>query len=345
MSIATLNKVKTKLPAGQSVCIISLPGFGKSRFGRKLALESTKTHQFIFVDLNQITPLTSNNFIQHLHLLLIPKTLLPTEIVQTTYNLNQFFINSPPLTLIIDKASLLNNKDQIQTNNILKSFRDQNKKNITYVFLSDPTLFIPPNHLDNLYDIVAENIIFLPASNGQDLDQKIITIAKDINFKPTNHQTEQIKTLSGGIPGLIKSCLLSFQNKQAPTISNPKILGLLKQINPFLQKKHIEVADKTGLIDSKGQIRSLLLKDYLNSLKPKIKLTKTEHLIFSHLKKHKNKICTRDNLIKAGWPNDNQSGVSNHAIDQIISRLRQKLSSSTYTITTVPTRGYILKIS
>lgn len=72
--------------------------------------------------------------------------------------------------------------------------------------------------------------------------------------------------------------------------------------------------------------------------------TRKEHLLFTYLKEHEGTLCERDAIIHAVWPEQEEMGVSDWAIDRLVSRVRNKLKSqhSPYEIVTVITRGYKL---
>ena len=74
-------------------------------------------------------------------------------------------------------------------------------------------------------------------------------------------------------------------------------------------------------------------------------LTKKEKKLFDLLYENKNKICERDLIIHNVWPECNEIGVSDWAIDRLVSRLRQKLKHAkpTTEIKAIKTRGFILE--
>jgi hypothetical protein len=73
-------------------------------------------------------------------------------------------------------------------------------------------------------------------------------------------------------------------------------------------------------------------------------LTKKENLLFMLLKSQLGEICERDNIIEVVWPESQEFGVSDWAIDRLIARVRVKLreQENPYEIQTVRTRGYKL---
>ncbi len=105
----------------------------------------------------------------------------------------------------------------------------------------------------------------------------------------------------------------------------------------------------TGLVTHKtNRVFSPLLETYIQSREgttpPATDFTKKENLLFNYLKDHLNELCERDDIIHAVWPEQEELGVSDWAIDRLVARVRAKLKSqnSPYKIITVVTRGYKL---
>ena len=73
-----------------------------------------------------------------------------------------------------------------------------------------------------------------------------------------------------------------------------------------------------------------------------IELSKKENLLFNFLKSRIGVICEREEIIQAVWPEVEEFGVSDWAIDRLVARLRVKLKSQNakFEIQTVKTRGY-----
>ncbi len=73
-----------------------------------------------------------------------------------------------------------------------------------------------------------------------------------------------------------------------------------------------------------------------------IELSKKENLLFNFLKSKVGNICEREEIIQAVWPEVEEFGISDWAIDRLVARLRVKLKSQNakFEIQTVKTRGY-----
>lgn len=73
-------------------------------------------------------------------------------------------------------------------------------------------------------------------------------------------------------------------------------------------------------------------------------LTRKENLLFTLLKSQLGEICEREKIIEIVWPESQEFGVSDWAIDRLIARVRVKLreQDTPYEIQTIRTRGYKL---
>ena len=75
-----------------------------------------------------------------------------------------------------------------------------------------------------------------------------------------------------------------------------------------------------------------------------IEFSKKELSLFKFLEENKNEICEREKIIEEVWPEEEETGVSDWAIDKLVGRVRNKLKkqNNNFEIQTVKTRGYKL---
>lgn len=73
-------------------------------------------------------------------------------------------------------------------------------------------------------------------------------------------------------------------------------------------------------------------------------LTRKENLLFTLLKSQLGEICEREEIIEIVWPESQEFGVSDWAIDRLVARVRVKLREQElpYEVQTIRTRGYKL---
>jgi len=117
------------------------------------------------------------------------------------------------------------------------------------------------------------------------------------------------------------------------------------------ERKYASYLWDSGIVsEEKGKIKifSPLFRHYFEQRQvaksdgSNIELSKKESLLFKYLKNKIGEICEREEIIQAVWPEVEEFGVSDWAIDRLVARLRARLEFQNvkYEIKTVKTRGY-----
>lgn len=125
-------------------------------------------------------------------------------------------------------------------------------------------------------------------------------------------------------------------------------------VSPSLEQKS-KYLWNTGFVkkqeDKAHKLFSPLIASYIikvtegkKNKSEQIPFTKKENLLFTLLKEHTGQICERESIIERVWPEYQEFGVSDWAIDRLVARVRTKLKQqkSTAEIKTIRTRGYQL---
>ena len=107
---------------------------------------------------------------------------------------------------------------------------------------------------------------------------------------------------------------------------------------------------QTGTIDIKGKLFNQLFDNYLChingivSKQSQSDLTKKEQMMFNLLLENSGKLCDRLLIQDKVWPEYEEIGISDWAIDRLVSRLRHKLQlqNQPYRIVTIRTKGFTL---
>lgn len=211
------------------------------------------------------------------------------------------------------------------------------------LFVERHGIKLPDNIKNELFRIVNGNVQYL---------QLALIILTEKGIESVKNEKELFELL-------IQDERITLQSEElleSLTKDEKKILG------DILGKHDITLAEKekniylweTGFISEKNnsyKIFSPLFEDYLRShvqIEEKndqaIHLTKKEHLLFSLLQSHIGNICEREEIIERVWPEYQELGISDWAIDRLVARVRVKLKQqgSPYEIVTVRTRGYKL---
>lgn len=204
----------------------------------------------------------------------------------------------------------------------LKAVRDQHKYQLAYVFLASKLVgaqYLPI--LNDLYEIASEHVEYLPPLAPPEYDLQ--------GFSPTPEQLKEIEKLSGGIPALLKICIFSFRDgTPLDPDSNPKLKAQLEEM-------------LSAAPDHPAYSGSSLVSSYLNHFKTSA-LSASETRLLDLLLAHPGQIVSKDQIAQAVYPDvKNYNGVSDHALDQLVHRLRSKVSDK-YSLQTHRGLGYCL---
>jgi len=170
---------------------------------------------------------------------------------------------------------------------------------------------------------------------------------------------ETIKTKEELFLGLKKDERINFQSEELWESLDKDAQDLLRKITDDEKilpedKKRSLYLWHTGFIKISGvksHIFSKLFEDFvkqkeanINSKDANNEFSKKENLLFNFLLENKDKICEREQIIETIWPEEEELGVSDWAIDKLIARVRNKLKlqKNNYEIQTIKTRGYKL---
>jgi DNA-binding winged helix-turn-helix (wHTH) protein len=134
-----------------------------------------------------------------------------------------------------------------------------------------------------------------------------------------------------------KSLLVKIANKEP--ITNAEI-----EKNKYLWDTGLVMEENNNI-----RIFSSIFEYHVKRLKKKspnsvVEFTKKENLLFKYLLENHDGVCEREQIVKAVWPEVEELGVSDWAIDRLVARARHKLKlqKTNYEIKTVKTRGYKL---
>ncbi|MEK7127231.1 MAG: helix-turn-helix domain-containing protein [Patescibacteria group bacterium] len=213
-----------------------------------------------------------------------------------------------PLTIILDHAE--NFSDQLY----FKSVRESGRDKINFVFAVSGSI-LPTGPLD---PVIMENIIYLEPLNTRDARIFLEKCEQLFRGKLTSKQKQEIFILSGGVPRLIKRLVKLFIDGLDPT-TDLKFQNDLGEINKFYGRT--ATTDET--------VGKIQFKDTLS---------KQEYLLAKLLIENKDKMVTREAMIEAVWQSK-MYDVNEHALDQMLHRLRKKLATATPKCNLISFRG------
>lgn len=259
------------LNSGQSVLLLADPGMGKTTL-LDLIFDVPGVRQQYFRD--EVKLLRFN-----LEEGILP-TLSPSE--QKTI-------------IFFDHTERLSDPDKQNFVYQIKALRDKMRPNISFLFVTNIPLDLPPiNHF------LLENIYHLPPLSPTDAKDFLEEILKMRQGKLCPMQKKTIINQAGGVPRLIKK------------LTNLTLDGREWNSDPY-------VAKFLGSSEDDGEI--------VGPIKFSQKLSKQEFLLAKFLIE-KGDFASREDMIEAVWKNK-QYEVNDHALDQMLHRLRQKLATAT----------------
>lgn len=170
---------------------------------------------------------------------------------------------------------------------------------------------------------------------------------------------ETIKTKEELLLGLKKDERINFQSEELWESLDKDFQDVLRKITDNEKilsedKKRALYLWNTGFIKISGAKNYIFSKLFEDFVKQKEKegsikeanneFSKKENLLFNYLLDNKDKICEREQIIEIIWPEEEDLGVSDWAIDKLIARVRNKLKlqDNSFEIQTIKTRGYKL---
>lgn len=256
-----------------------------------------------------------------------------------------------PVVVIIDHLDRLNREHFLPLFSALKSFRETARHRIGFLIAANSDL---PNlagieHFEPIKPLLYDNRLLIPALNFSDARLFLERLTTLHETKINKAAARKIFLAGGGFPRLMKRLLKLSTDKAIDfdkIMENPALdegLGLtLKEIARFLvlhpkAEYKIPLLQKISLSASK--------QDSLGQIRFQSPLTKQEYKMAEILIKNKGELVSREEMITAVWPK-NSYETSEHALDQMLHRLRRKLEKAEpqTKLTTLRGRGCRLEI-
>ncbi len=202
--------------------------------------------------------------------------------------------------------------------------------------------------IGRLGKLMSEVIYFLPPLSESDSNWFIRESARQSEKELSSKDIHQLHLDSGGHMQTLKRLTETFGDPEP----NLRLSHHFHQFHQYISKFkfHPEYLQAMFLKDSSGNWTIPAFQKYLNTLPPESDVnpdelfTKNEAQALDILRSHANSLVTRDDLIKALWGDSADTSISDHALDQLIHRIKEKLrsSASKENIVTIRGRGHKL---
>lgn len=265
----------------------------------------------------------------------------------------------------------------------LQGLADATQGKLSYVFTSFRSLDVLAPEVFSRTSLAGfSHDMYMKPSSAADMAIIFDTYKRIYGLPLAPEETDLLELVGGYVRYLHLSLIVLNEHKNQLPTSRESLMELLikderihlqseelwesltsdeQRVLEKVQKKEtLTTADKTvgkylwdtGMVQENNGLFSELFADFLAQKKKKtaadtmqaIEFTKKEHALFDFLKKHTGEIAEREAIIVAVWPEVEELGVSDWAIDRLVARVRSKLrlQKSKYEIQTIKTRGYKL---
>lgn len=329
---AFTKKLLTFMQTGESLRIAEPYGTGASKYFRYIALSQTIDSRYFapnnltvrYIDLNKTTAKTVDQIIA-----LFAQTLSVEENVRAIESeIEKLLQQFKYLYLIIDQSELLDGNDESVVR-YLRALRDQYKYRLGYLFVFEKDVAVDPHQLRYILSIAPVEWDF-PLLTEMDSRQAIHDIAEKFGVVVTAAETDRIVDVGGGYGKKIKVIL-------------SKIAGGMT-IDEAISAQQQEEMSERGIREKLPDTISPSQENHDSLFIAQKALTKNEYLVFQELFTHLGSVVTKDTLADLLSPESDGIGVSNEAIDQVISRLRKALirEKLSFTIENKHGVGYFL---
>lgn len=263
----------------------------------------------------------------------------------------------------------------------LQGLRDATNQKLSYVFTSFRSLNkLSPAVFTKASLGVFSNDIYIKPAQKKDTQVIFKAYRSRYKLKLSSLGENQLFDIVDGYVQYLQLALISLNENKSKNVDlfdylirDERILLQSEELWESLDKKEQEIILKinrgekikttdrqegkylwdTGFVretKDKMIIFSSLFEHFLktqqleNNREVLAEFTKKENALFSLLEKSINEICEREKIIESVWPEVEELGVSDWAIDRLVARVRSKLKlqKSQFEIQTVKTRGYKL---
>ena len=348
-----VNLILNAVQSGECACVIGLSGSGKSNLlgflyhyqARFTTLPGRAAPTLILVDCNRLRQPTAAAFFQLLQSQL--ECLAPAssadELSALEDCLSQRLQSSGALCLLLDRFDVFLNgpfsaHERMTILCNLRVLRDTYKYRMTYVIATRQ-----PLDTDNeLAELFFANNLWLGPLSESDARWNIqrFTQRKAINWDEA--AIREILHSSWGYPSLLRAICEAHASGIELTLTglsqHPAVLQRVKEF--WKDNPSNEALRASGLWK-----HPLLFSQRVAPALDTAQLTAKEHLLWENFLAHPDDVCSKDDLIRAVWPEDRifERGIRDDSLAQLVRRLREKIEpdpSAPRWIHTVPGRGY-----
>lgn len=334
-----ITKILGAVQAGECVLLVGLSGAGKSNLMGFLYHRCQQDAlRMALVDGNQAQPCSAAGLFR-----LTRKALGSRDTADDEYLALEVAVaerlepSTSGVCLLFDRYDALDLEQRARAAGPLRSLRDAYKYRLTYVLATR----CPPDPSDELAELFYANTLWLGPLQLPDALWSASQYARRRGLDWNAAILERLVELSWGYPSLLRACCEAFA-------SGAQLESEVLSAHAIIQRRVQEFwADRPSAEDLR--MAGLAGQPLLGNPSTPVQagspdLTAGEHRLLAYFQSHPDEVCSKDDLIKAVWPEDRVvDGLRDDSLAQLIRRLRQKVETDPGNprhILTVSGRGY-----
>jgi hypothetical protein len=340
-----IEAIERATHAGENVSVIGLGGAGKSNLLGFLAHRRSNTdYPYILADCNRLLSHTPSALF-HLLLKALGQGVSSPSVDESRTGLEKLteaiesrLQEANVLVFLIDRFDVFTGAPNEPLFNRLRALRDSYKYRLVYVLATRR-----PLPADNeLVELFHAHTIWLGPLSEADAAWNVDRYAGRVGLSWAEPVKETLIEKSLGYPSLLRGfCEAYASGAELKELSaHPAVRDRVADIlsdNP--DEQALRQSGLAPLTLPAGSQRVAIDAE---------QLTLKEQRLYAYLLAHPNRLCDKDELIQAVWPEDAvfEHGVRDSSLAQLIRRLRLKIEldpSDPQLIQTVPGRGYVFR--
>jgi energy-coupling factor transporter ATP-binding protein EcfA2 len=335
-----INKILSAVRAGECVSLVGLSGAGKSNLvGFMAHRQDAFPHPNVLVDCNRLQENSVDAFFHLVRDALGDTSLAEKELVALDAAVNRCLSEeSGSLSIILDRFEYVVDSSALAVFSNLRALRDAYKYKLTFVTATRRPLD-PHNELSELF--YAHTLWLGPLSKA-DTHWNVTRYAERIGKTWGNEIAQKMVELTWGYPSLLRATCEAYagganfdlvEMRDHPAVS--------RRVTEFWNDKPTLSDIVNAGLDGLPLLEQLSEGGDIDTSN----LTAKENLLLEYLRSHPGDVSTKDDLIRAVWPEDQiyASGIRDDSLAQLVRRLRVKIEvdpSAPQYIHTIPGRGY-----
>ncbi len=336
--------------AGACVSVVGLSGAGKSNLMGFLAhREDAFPQPNALVDCNRLREVSVDAFFQ-----LVRQSLGDTQThaaptparddfdelgaLDTILN-RRLTEHGGSFCFLLDRFDILADPSNQMITSNLRALRDAYKYQLTYIIATRR----PLNPDSELAELFYAHTLWLGPLGRSDVLWNVESYAQRVGQAWGEAIAEVLLELTWGYPSLLRAASEAYASGTNLELESlRKHPAVLRRVNEFWKdypaESHIKNSGLDGLPLLEGTAHAVSFDTS--------QLTAKEALLFEYLRSHPEEVCSKDDLVRAVWPEDQiyEQGIRDDSLAQLVRRTRIKIEPDPSTpiyIHTVPGRGYI----